>query len=702
MEDIQITNAKLATCNLNQWAMDFEGNKTRIMESIKIAKEQNCTYRLGPELEIPGYLCEDHFLELDTERHSWEILTEIIKSDLTDNIICDFGLPVLHHAILYNCRVLVLNKKLLLIRPKMVLADDGNYRESRWFTAWVKTELEDYLLPKSLQAITGQKYVPFGIAIIKTLDTEIGNETCEELWQPNSPHISMGLDGAEIFANGSGSHFELGKINSRLNLLKQATNKSGGVYLYSNQRGCDGDRLYFDGCAMIALNGHILTVASQFSLLNVEVITAVIDLETVREFRLNVKSRCNQASHLKQSYPRVHVDFYLCQSDEPATNHIDNKIVVFSKAAETGLAPACYMWDYLRRSDASGFFLPLSGGADSGAVAAIVYEMSILLFEDIKKNSSLLNELRRVLKDDKFVPKKPQDIMKRIFFTAYMQTKNSSESTKIRAKKLSEEIGSNHYEINIDEICESFSKSVSSTLKFEPRFQVNGGTMTEDLALQNVQARSRMVLAYFMAQLLTVEKNIKGYLLVLAAGNLDEGLRGYMTKYDCSSADLNPIGSYSKIDLQNFLKWSAKERNLTSIMDIVNATPTAELRPLDQMNKLVQTDEEEMGMTYEELSIFGRLRKICKYGPVGMFKKLAEEWKHLDINEISEKVKRFFKFYSINRHKMTVLTPAIHAETYSADDNRYDLRQFLYNTKWPYQFKKIDELVFIRYIKYNK
>jgi NAD+ synthase (glutamine-hydrolysing) len=28
----------LATCNLNQWALDFEGNLERISESIRIAK----------------------------------------------------------------------------------------------------------------------------------------------------------------------------------------------------------------------------------------------------------------------------------------------------------------------------------------------------------------------------------------------------------------------------------------------------------------------------------------------------------------------------------------------------------------------------------------------------------------------------------------------------------------------------------------
>lgn len=32
-------------------------------------------------------------------------------------------------------------------------------------------------------------------------------------------------------------------------------------------------------------------------------------------------------------------------------------------------------------------------------------------------------------------------------------------------------------------------------------------------------------------------------------------------------------------------------------------------------------------------------------------------------------------------------------QSYSPEDNRFDLRQFLYNAKWPYQFRKIDELV---------
>ena len=50
----------------------------------------------------------------------------------------------------------------------------------------------------------------------------------------------LGLAGVEIFSNGSGSHHELRKLHVRVDLIKMATKKSGGIYMYSNQCGCDG------------------------------------------------------------------------------------------------------------------------------------------------------------------------------------------------------------------------------------------------------------------------------------------------------------------------------------------------------------------------------------------------------------------------------------------------------------------------------
>ena len=77
----------VSTCSLNQWALDFDGNRDRILQSIDEAKAAGSTIRVGPELEIPGYGCYDHFLESDTELHSWQVLAEILAGAATEGIV---------------------------------------------------------------------------------------------------------------------------------------------------------------------------------------------------------------------------------------------------------------------------------------------------------------------------------------------------------------------------------------------------------------------------------------------------------------------------------------------------------------------------------------------------------------------------------------------------------------------------------------
>jgi hypothetical protein len=89
-----------------------------------------------------------------------------------------------------------------------------------------------------------------------------------------------------------------------------------------------------------------------------------------------------------------------------------------------------------------------------------------------------------------------------------------------------------------------------------------------------------MVLAFLLAALLPWVRGRPGFLLVLGTANVDECLRGYLTKYDCSSADLNPIGAISKLDLRRFLAWAAAHLGLPALDTINAAPPSAELEPL--------------------------------------------------------------------------------------------------------------------------
>lgn len=91
-----------------------------------------------------------------------------------------------------------------------------------------------------------------------------------------------------------------------------------------------------------------------------------------------------------------------------------------------------------------------------------------------------------------------------------------------------------------------------------------------------------MVLTYYMSECNR---------LVLATGNVDEALVGYLTKYDCSSADINPIGSISKTDLRKFIIYcQTLIPNAKAVLDeIINATPSAELTGEEQ------SDEQDLG-----------------------------------------------------------------------------------------------------------
>jgi len=133
-----------------------------------------------------------------------------------------------------------------------------------------------------------------------------------------------------------------------------------------------------------------------------------------------------------------------------------------------------------------------------------------------------------------------------------------------------------------------------------------------------------MLLSYFFAQLLPWVRGRTGALLVLGSANVDEAcvsaflelrislivscrLRGYYTKYDCSSADINPIGGISKTDLKRFIAWAETKFDLPVLKECVSArrtdqhplnsdvnrfldaTPTAELEPTT--DDYVQSDE---------------------------------------------------------------------------------------------------------------
>jgi NAD+ synthase (glutamine-hydrolysing) len=219
----------------------------------------------------------------------------------------------------------------------------------------------------------------------------------------------------------------------------------GGLYLYSNQMGCDGDRLYFDGSAMISLNGHLLAQSPQFSVKQVEVITSTIDLDLIQILRGNRPSFTNQSAASNNIFPfqysRIDAsNIILCHSEFesfkiPVTQVIEP--FYHPEDEEIGLGPALWMWDYLRKSGAGGFYIPLSGGLDSASCALIVYTMCRKLAEDYEFVSEDLN---RILGEG--CSNDPREICRKFLYTCYLGTTNSTDSSRQRAQNLANAINS--------------------------------------------------------------------------------------------------------------------------------------------------------------------------------------------------------------------------------------------------------------------
>ena len=101
-----------------------------------------------------------------------------------------------------------------------------------------------------------------------------------------------------------------------------------------------------------------------------------------------------------------------------------------------------------------------------------------------------------------------------------------------------------------------------------------------DLAVANLKPRLRMATLYYFA-------NSCNY-LVAGSGNKSELTVGYFTKYGDGGADLLPLGDLLKCQVREMA------RELGVPEEIIAKPPSAGLWP-------GQTDEGEMGITYDEL-----------------------------------------------------------------------------------------------------
>ena len=630
----------VAAAALNQTPLDWDGNARNIENALKAARDQSLQIVCLPELCITGYGCEDAFHSQGVSDMALTVLHELLPS--TRGIVASLGLPIRYRGGLFSAACLVADGEIAGFVAKQNLAGEGLHYEPRWFKPWpnnAKGEVE----------IEGRTY-PIGDLMFDLGGIKIGFEICEDAWVLDRPGGELAQHGVDILLNPSASHFAFGKQRVRRRLVLDGSRAFFTSYLYANQLGNEAGRAIYDGDTMIASNGKLLAYGRRFSYHDFELTSATIDVEASRTERARSSSfPVEVESEFSNTIP-VNWEFSEVQSTSSPTELADWEQSPFIKEEEFTRCLTLALFDYLRKSRSCGFVVSLSGGADSSAVATLVAKMveSAVAELGLEKFKSRLAYVKRIQSCES-VP----EMVRALLTCAYQSTRNSGEVTRNAARTLANGIHADYYELDVDELVQSYIARISRAIERDLTWE------QDDLTLQNIQARVRGPSVWMLA-------NIRNALL-LATSNRSEAAVGYATMDGDTCGGLSPIAGIDKAFLRSWLRWMEKEGPLgmspVPELTVVNdQQPTAELRPPASG----QTDEGDL-MPYDLLDFIERAAIRDRLTPLNCFKRLEREYPQYDQMQLLEWTERFFTLWCRNQWKRERYAPSFHLDDENLD-----------------------------------
>ncbi|MBX2945990.1 MAG: NAD(+) synthase [Cyclobacteriaceae bacterium] len=586
---------RVAGATLNQTPFDWKNNTGNILVAIQEAQKKGAKILCLPELCITGYGCEDTFLsEWLSAKAFEELLT--IKEHCTD-ITVNIGLPIRIEGITYNGSCVIGNKKILGITLKQNLPKDGVHYEPRWFTPWPSG--------KVVTLYRNNEIIPAGDLVYETEGIRFGIEICEDGWsKERRPGYQFKERGIDLILNPSASHFALGKsLNREQEVTLEGSQLFDCVYIFCNLLGNEAGRMIYDGDILIAQKGKLLAQNKRLSFKPVNIITCLVDFEDTSK---------------TEQFPLMDVK----ERNEELTK-----------------AVALALFDYLRKSKSKGFVLSLSGGADSATCAALVAEM-------VRRGSGELGWERFCSLTGLDYLTDQKQAVGALLTCAYQSTNNSSSDTFEAARELAISIGAKFYNWSIQPEVDSY------TAKIEDALNRSLDWATDDIALQNIQARARSPIIWMLA-------NITNSIL-LTTSNRSEGDVGYATMDGDTSGSLAPISGISKPTILEWLRWAETELGYTGLQLINKLKPTAELRPLENH----QTDEEDL-MPYTVLAEIEMHAIRDRKSPAEVYRAMRDGFN--DQYLLKGHIKKFFRLWTANQWKRERFAPSFHLDELNVD-----------------------------------
>ena len=579
---------------VNQIPFDWANNTRNILSAIQEAKSQKVKILCLPELCITGYGCEDLFLSEWLPERAWQELLNIRNH--CSGITVSVGLPLRIGEIVYNGACVISNEKILGITLKQFLARDGVHYEPRWFDPWFPG--------KSFEIVRGEERIIVGDIVYDVEGLRVGFEICEDAWRNNDrPGHSLSKRGVQLILNPSASHFAMVKSLLR---EKQVVIDGSGMfscaYVFANLLGNEAGRMIYDGDIIIGQNGKLIAVNNRFSFKQFAVLATEIDFHDPSK-SLEVVSTDNK------------------EQNEDLT-----------EAITLGL------FDYIRKSKARGFVLSLSGGADSSMCAIVVAEMIRRAWKEL--GAEEFCAIMRIPLCDSW-----RSAVRLLLSCAYQGTKNSSETTFNAAKFLADSINAEFHHWKIDEEVAGYTSKIEHAIGRKLTWE------TDDITLQNIQARTRSPIIWMLA-------NIKQSVL-LTTSNRSEGDLGYATMDGDTSGSFAPIAGLSKPFIIQWLRWAEKALDHPGLSLVNNLQPTAELRPLENQ----QTDEKDL-MPYSILVEIERHAIYYRKSPVQVYDSMKGKY---EPNLIKSYISKFFRLWAANQWKRERFAPSMHLDDLNVD-----------------------------------
>lgn len=639
---------RVAGATVNQIPLDFAGNRERLRRLIEEAKAQGVELLCLPELALTGYGCEDAFFSLSTAKMAESSLDQLLP--YTDGITVVIGLPHYYYGAMYNCAAVVQDGRILGVNAKRVLPREGVHYEPRWFRPWP--------FGKVAQTILCGERVPLGDVRYRLGQVGVAIEICEEAWD-SVPASAAHADAVDLILNPSASHFALGKYAKREHLVANSSRSMQVIYVYTNLLGNEAGRMIYDGGVLFAEGGEVVARGRRFGFGDGEVVYRDVNPELASLSKLKVKpvreGGDSAPSHqelrqveIQGRDPRAKPHLGVKTTPKRASGGSPQTYVPLTRDEEFLQAEMLGLFDYLRKSKAKGYVVPLSGGCDSACCAVLIGHMIAAARAELG-----VAGFAKRLGLGKLDAGDPKTAVKEILTCLYLPTKNSGAKTREAASDVAQAIGASFQILDVDSEVNAYVAAAEKVLGRKLTWE------QDDVTLQNVQARARAPLVWTVA-------NARNALLV-STSNRSEAAVGYATMDGDTAGGLAPLSGIDKPFLRAWLKWAESQANaglgaLPGLAKVNALPPTAELRPPGQD----QTDEADL-MPYPVLERIERYLVRDRLGPDDILQTLAFDFPSTDPAVLRGYCDRFFQLWSRNQWKRERFAPGFHLDDESLD-----------------------------------